>query len=114
MLDDILALSLLVEVLIVGTVSGEKIVELLDKATDGGDELDESLGNDYCTEVVAVLSTLCDNLAKVVNNLVEGHVLLLNLLANETYVGLTLECALKGDVACRTAHHLDEVPVLAC
>ena len=92
----------------------QHFVELLDELLDGRDELDKTLWDEHCTEVVAVFCTAGDDVGDVVHDVVETHLLLLHLLADETDVGLCLQCALQCDVACAAAHKLDEVPVLAC
>ena len=53
-------------------------------------------------------------LAYLLDDLVERHVLCLYLLGYEADVGLALQGAFQGDVAGRTSHELDEVPILAC
>ena len=112
--EDVLALCLLVQILVVGTVSGEQVVEFLNKATDSGYELNESLGDEHHTEVVALACAVGHSLSYLLHNLIEGEVFLLYLLRDEADVGLCLQCALKCDVRGRAAHQLDEVPVLAC
>ena len=95
---DVLALSVLVEILIVGTVSGEQVVELLDQTADSGDELDESLRNKHNTEVVALACAVSNGLCDLLYYLVQGEVLLLDLLRDEADVRLCLESTLESDV----------------
>ncbi len=94
-------------------MSGEQVVELVDEATDCRYKLDKALRNEHHTEVVAILSTLSNSRGDLLNNLIERHVLGLNLLRDDADVRLGLESALKGDVRSRTAHELNEVPILA-
>ena len=61
-------------------MSGQQIVEFLNQTAYGGDKLDKSLGDYHRTEVVALSRAVCDSLAKLVDNLVECHILLLHLL----------------------------------
>ena len=93
---------------------GQQVVELGDERLHGGDELDEALGDEDDAVVVAFLGAGGDGLCQVVDNLGEGHILSLDLLADDADVGLALQGALKGDVAGGTAHELDEMPVFLC
>ena len=79
MSQDILTLSVFVKVFIVSTMCRKKVVELLYKTTDCRNKLDKTLGNKNDTEVVAVLSALCNSCSNLFNDLVQRHVLLLNL-----------------------------------
>ena len=85
----------------------------IDEFLDGGDKLDEALGDKHGAVVVAVLSTLGHDVGDVAYNVVEAHCLSLNLLTYEADVRLGLQSALQGDVACAAAHEFDEVPVFA-
>ena len=87
------------------------IVQLSDELLDGGDELDDTLGDDHGTEIVTIGSTYTHSLGDIVYDIVEALTLGLYLLRDETDIRLSLQGALKGDVRSRTAHHLDEVPV---
>lgn len=89
----------------------ENIVEFGDKSLDGGNELDETFGNEHAAEVVAVGCAFCHYIGDVVHNLLKSHVLGLDLFGDYADIGLALECALEGDVRCRAAHEFDEVPV---
>lgn len=75
--EDILLLLIGLEVLVLLTVGSEQVVELVDETADRGDELDEALGDEDNTEVVASSSTVGYRLGDAFYNLVEGHVLLL-------------------------------------
>ena len=75
--EDILLLLIGLEVLVLLTVGSEKVVELVDETADRGDKLDEALGDEDNTEVVAGSSTVGYRLGDAFYNLVEGHVLLL-------------------------------------
>lgn len=78
--EDVLALSILVEVLVIVAVSSEKVVEFLDEAADGGDELDESFRNEHCTEVVALACAVSNGCCNLLYNLVECEILFLDFL----------------------------------
>ena len=112
--DDIFALCVLVEVLVVVAVSGEQVVELVDEAANGRNKLDETLRDENHAEVVAFLCALCHCRGNLLNNLVESHVLGLNLLRDEADVRLGLKGAFQGDVRGRASHQLDEVPIFTC
>ena len=114
MSEDIFALGIFVKILVVGTVSSEQVVQLLDKTTDSGDKLDKALGDEHNTEVVALACTVSNSLSNLLYHLVQGEVFLLNFLRDEADVGLCLQSTLKSDVRSRAAHQLDEVPVFAC
>ena len=53
MSKDVLTLCVLVQILIIITVSGEQIVQFLDETTDGRNKLDKTFGNENNTEVIA-------------------------------------------------------------
>ena len=91
----------------------QHLVELLDELLDGGDELDEALGDEHSAEVVALLSAGGNDVGDVVHHVIQAHLLGLHLLTDEADVGLSLQGALQCDVAGAAAHELDEVPVLA-
>ena len=88
------------------------IIELGNESLDGRNELNDTLRDDYCSKIVAILSTLCHSRSNVFHNIVERHVLLLYFLRDKADIWLSLKCALKSDVRSRTTHHLDEMPVL--
>ena len=90
---------------------GQKVVELGYEVFHSGNELDETFGNQHGTEVVAVGSAGGNDAGHVINHVVEGHVLCLNLFGDDADVGLCLEGAFKSDVGSGAAHELDEVPV---
>ena len=75
--EDILLLLIGLEVLVLLTVGSEQVVELVDETADRGDELDEALGDEDNTEVVASSGTVGYRLVDALYNLVEGHVSLL-------------------------------------
>ena len=91
--------------------SSKDVVELCDELLDSRDELDDTLWDEDCTEVVTVSSTVGNCLSDVSNDVVETHFLCLYFLTYKTDVRLTLESTLKGDVTCTTSHEFDEVPV---
>ena len=93
--------------------SCQDIVQLSYQLLDSRDELDETFRNEHRTEVVSFSSTVGNSLSDISHNIVETHILLLNLFADETDVWLTLQGTLECDVRSRTPHQLDEVPVLA-
>ena len=91
----------------------KQVVDLADQGVEGGDELDQAFRYEDDTEVVSVLSTLCDDVGDVGCDLLDALVLGLDFLSDEADVRLCLESALECDVACASAHESDEVPVLA-
>ena len=95
---DILALCSLVKVLIVCSVLCEQVIKLVNEAADRRNKLDKSLWDKYYTEVVTACGTVSHSRGYLLNNLVEGHILLLYLLRNNTDVWLALQSALKCDV----------------
>ena len=111
MSEDILALCVLIKVLVVCAMSSQQVIKLLDEAADSRDELDEALRDKHHTEVVAILCTLSHCCSNLLNDLVQRHILLLDLLRDEADVRLCLECALQSDMRSGTTHELDEVPV---
>ena len=106
--------NLLVATNLLSLRHSKHIVQLGNKLLDGWDELNDTLRNDYSTEVVTICSTYTNGISNVVNDIVETHGLGLNLLRNEADVGLCLQGALQSNVRSRTTHHLDEVPVFTC
>ena len=62
-------------------------------------------------EVVAFCSAAGDCVGDVVDNVLKGHVLGFDFFGNDADVGLSLKTAFECDMACRTAHQFDEVPV---
>ena len=79
MRKDVFALGLLVEVLVVVAMGSKQVVEFLDEAADGRNELDESFGNEDDTKVIALGSTISHDVGNMLDNLVEGLVLSLYL-----------------------------------
>ena len=79
-------------------MSGEQVVELLDQTADSGDKLDESLRDEHNTEVVALACAVSNGLCDLLYYLVQGEVLLLDLLRDEADVRLCLESTLESDV----------------
>ena len=112
--DDVFALCLFVQVFIVGTMSGEQVVQFLNQSADGWNKLDKAFGDNDRTEVVACSSTGCDDLAKLLYHLVQREVFLLDFLRDQTDVGLRLKGTFQCDMGSRTSHHLNEMPVFAC
>ena len=112
-LQDIGALGVGIQVFIFGTVHGEQVVELVDEAADGRNELNKSLGNEHHAEVVALFGTAGHGVANLLHHIVEGQVLSLHLFRHDADIGLALQSALQSDMAGRTAHQFDEVPVFA-
>jgi siroheme synthase (precorrin-2 oxidase/ferrochelatase) len=68
-----LKFSHLIEVVDLGTVLSEDIVELVDKLLHRGDELDKTFGDEDSTEVPAKACTLGDEVSDLAYNVVEGH-----------------------------------------
>ena len=75
---------------------------------------DQALGNQNGTKVHATCGTIGNNLSNVCYYIIKSLVLSLNLLTNKGDIGLGLQCALQSNMAGRTAHQLDKVPILAC
>ena len=88
------------------------VVQLGNQLLDGRNELDHTLRNDHSTEVVTVGSTSNYSVSDVVNDIVEAHTLLFDLLRDQTDIRLCLQSALQSDMRSRATHHLNKVPVL--
>ena len=91
----------------------EQIVEFGDEFLHGGDELNETFGNEHRAEVVAGGSALGHHFSDVGHDVVERHVLLFHFFAHDADIGLALQGAFQSDMAGGAAHELDEVPVFA-
>ena len=90
----------------------QHVVQLGDEFLDSGNELNQTLGNDDSTEVVAISSTLAHHVCNIGHDVVQALLLGFYLLRDETDVRLSLQGTLQCNVRSRAAHHLDEVPVL--
>ena len=91
---------LLVAADILSLGQSQHVIQLGNQLLDGRDELDNTLGDNYCTEVVTISSTNSYCISNICYDIIEAHSLLLNLLRNETDIGLSLQSALQGDVRC--------------
>ena len=80
-------------------VLSKQVVEFLNKDTHGRDELDQSFGDEYRTEVQSGIGAINDHLHDLLHDIVERHVLGFHPLRDEADVRLGLQGALKGDVA---------------
>ena len=78
--QNVLTLSILVQILIVSTMSSQEVVQFLDKTTDSRDKFYQSFRNQHNTEVVTVSSTVGYYLSDILYNLVQCHILGLYLL----------------------------------
>ena len=79
---------------------GEEGVDLLDQNLDLGNELDDSLGNQADSEVVAVIRPGGDDPDKLVDDIVEALILRPDLFADQAEVRLRLKSDLQRDMAC--------------
>ncbi|GFI07034.1 hypothetical protein IMSAGC006_01783 [Muribaculaceae bacterium] len=95
---------------LVGVVC-QQVVEFGDKALHGGDELDESFGNEHCAEVVAFGCACGHDAGDVVHDVLQGLVLGFHFLGDDADVRLYLQSAFQSYVAGGASHELDEVPV---
>ena len=82
-----------------------------DQAFHSRNELDQALRDQYRTEVITLGGTLSHDTSHVSNDIVQRHILLLNLLGDDTNVRLSLQSALQSDMRSGATHQFDEVPV---
>ena len=80
-------------------VCSQNVIELGDKLLDGGDELDQNLGNQNGTKVNAACSTVGNNLSDICYDIIKSLVLGLNLLTDKGYVRLGLQSTLQSNMA---------------
>lgn len=97
---------------LLGVPSSNHVVDLGDERSHLRDELDQSLGEEDHTVVLAQLGALDDELHHLLGDLLDGLLLGGDLLADEGVVGVGLEGALHGDVRGRATHQTHEVVVL--
>ena len=69
----------------------QHVVQLGDEFLDSGNELNQTLGNDDSTEVVAISSTLAHHVCNISHDVVQALLLGFHLLADEADVGLGCE-----------------------
>ena len=92
--------------------TGQQLVDLGDQHGELGDELHNALGNDGNAEVHALGSPGSHGIGNVIGDLSQRHLLGGDFLTDQADVGLGLQGALQSNVGSRTAHDLDEMPVL--
>ena len=109
--DDISTLLALLDHLELSVVLSQEVVQLGDQAFHSRNELDQALRDQYRTEVVTLGGTLSHDTSHVSNDIVQRHILLLNLLGDDTNVRLSLQSALQSDMRSGATHQFDEVPV---
>ena len=68
----------------------EEVIELGDEGLDSRDELDEPFGDEHRTEVLALGSTLSDDLSDGDDDIIQCEVLGLYFFADDSYVRLYL------------------------
>ena len=89
----------------------EKIVEFGYQTTHCGYKLDKALWDKHCSKVVALCCTCSHNISQLVDYILQGEVLCLNLLRNDANVRLGLKCTFKCNMTGATPHKLYEVPI---
>ena len=109
--DDISTLLALLDHLELSIVLSQEVVQLGNQALHSRNELDQALRDQYRTEVVTLGGTLSHDTSHVSNDIVQRHILLLNLLGDDTNVRLSLQSALQSDMRSGATHQFDEVPV---
>ena len=109
--DDISTLLALLDHLELSVVLSQEVVQLGDQAFHSRNELDQALRDQYRTEVIPLGGTFSHDTSHVSNDIVQRHILLLNLLGDDTNVRLSLQSALQSDMRSGATHQFDEVPV---
>ena len=109
--DDISTLLALLDHLELSVVLSQEVVQLGDQAFHSRNELDQALRDQYRTEVITLGGTFSHDTSHVSNDIVQRHILLLNLLGDDTNVRLSLQSALQSDMRSGATHQFDEVPV---
>ena len=79
-------------------LGSKKVIELGDKFLNRGDKLDKTLGDENHTLVETLVGTCNDRVGNIIHHLIEGHILGLDLLGNDTDVRLALESTFEGDM----------------
>ena len=96
--DDISTLLALLDHLELSVVLSQEVVQLGDQAFHSRNELDQALRDQYRTEVITLGGTFSHDTSHVSNDIVQRHILLLNLLGDDTNVRLSLQSALQSDM----------------
>ena len=73
-------------------VLSQEVVQLGDQAFHSRNELDQALRDQYRTEVITLGGTFSHDTSHVSNDIVQRHILLLNLLGDDTNVRLSQMC----------------------
>ena len=110
--DEVAVAHALLDHLKLCLIAGQEVVQLGDEALHGGDELDEPLGDEHGAEVVALGGSAGYDARYTVHDLVEREVVGLHLFGDDADVRVGLQGTLQSDVRRRSAHELDEVPIL--
>ena len=110
--DEVAVAHALLDHLELCLIAGQEVVQLGDEALHGGDELDEPLGDEHGAEVVALGGSTGHDARYTVHDLVEREVVGLHLFGDDADVRVGLQGTLQSDVRRRSAHELDEVPIL--
>ena len=108
--DDV---STLLAVIILSTASclAKEVVQLGNQAFHSRNELDQALRDQYRTGIVTLSGTLSHDTSHVSNDIVQRHILLLNLLGDDTNIRLVCKAHSKSDMRSGALHQFDEVPV---
>ena len=112
--DDVSTLLALLDHLELSVMLSQEVVQLSDQTLHCRNELDQALRDQHRTEVVTLSGTLSHDVGDISHDLIQRHVLCLNLLRDDADVRLCLQGALQSDVRSGTTHQLDEVPVFLC
>ena len=94
-------------------LAAKEVVQFRDQSLHCRNKLNQTFGNQYGTEVIALSSSVGYNLGDVSYHIVQRHVISLYFFRNNAYVQLNLKCTFQSDVRSRTTHQLNEVPVFA-
>src|SRR5574344_70202 len=114
MFEDIFALSNLVKIDKLTSVSCKKVIQFSNKAVDGWDKFNESFWNQDSTKIPSFTCTIGNSLADFSNDIVKGKVFSLNFLTDDANIRLALQSTLQGNMTCRTPHQFNEMPIFTC
>ncbi len=92
--------------------ASQQFIDLSNQRSEFRNEFNDSFRNNGNTEVHALLCSCGNRVCDVVSDLAERHLLRCNFFADEADIRLGFQSALQSDMGSRSAHNLDEVPVL--
>ena len=112
--DDIFALTRTFDICELNGISCQEVIQLSDQTFHSRDKLNQTFRNQHSTEVVALSSTIGNDLSNVSYYIVQWHIFRFHFFRDDTYVRLNLQSTFQCNVRSRTAHQFNEVPVFTC